>query len=62
MDPDRGNFGLDEEDFSLSNTAGDSGKTAVVTMEGMKKLRMSYFDPRFCPRVHIDRYLREFGP
>ena len=35
--------------FSISNTEGDSGKTAVITKEGMENLNTIYFDPRFFP-------------
>jgi hypothetical protein len=35
---------LDQKDFNLSNTAGDSGKTAVVNKEGMEKLKVIYCD------------------
>jgi hypothetical protein len=49
------------EDFSVSNTDGDSGKTAVVSTAGMKKLTQIYFDEQFCPVVRIERYVREYG-
>lgn len=52
---------LEAVDFSVSNTAGDSGKTAVVTTDGMKKLRLVYFDRDFCPYARIERYLRMYG-
>lgn len=35
---------LEEEHFNISNTAGDSGKTAVVNKEGMQALKVVYFD------------------
>ena len=53
---------LSEEHFSLSNTEGDSGKTAVVTVEGLRRLCLMYFDPRFCPYADVTRYLRNYGP
>jgi len=40
---------LEERHFNSSNTPGDSGKTAVVNMEGMKRLRRLYFDAALCP-------------
>ena len=52
---------LEEDDFSLSDTPGDSGKTAVVTTDGMKKLRRVYFEERFCPYADTERYLRVYG-
>ena len=35
---------LEEEHFNISNTAGDSGKTAVVNAAGMSALKIIYFD------------------
>lgn len=52
---------LKESDFAISNTAGDSGKTAVVTTEGMKKLRLIYFDQDLCPYKRIGEYLHKYG-
>lgn len=41
---------LEPSDFSVSNTMGDSGKTAVVTSSALRdKLRLLYLDPRFVP-------------
>jgi len=40
---------LVESDFNISNTEGDSGKTAVVNAQGMAKLEPVYFDPACCP-------------
>jgi hypothetical protein len=40
---------LDEIDFNISNTDGDSGKTAVVNAKGMSKLDPVFFDPEYCP-------------
>lgn len=48
-------------DFAVSNTAGDSGKTAVVTSAGMKKLRLVYFDAARCPVVRVEQFLRDYG-
>lgn len=41
---------LREEHFSFSNTEGDSGKTAVITKDGMNALRAVYLD---LPRVPV---------
>lgn len=40
---------LEESHFNISNTPGDSGKTAVVNAQGMKKLSPIYFTPSLCP-------------
>jgi hypothetical protein len=40
---------LKESHFNLSNTEGDSGKTAVVNAQGMMNLEPVYFDPNLCP-------------
>ncbi len=40
---------LEESHFNLSNTEGDSGKTAVVNAEGMRRLAPVYFAPDLCP-------------
>ena len=40
---------LIEEHFSVSNTAGDSGKTAVINKAGMNNLNTVFFDPRMFP-------------
>lgn len=39
---------LDSSHFNLSNTEGDSGKTAVINAEGMKRLEPVFFDPNLC--------------
>ncbi len=49
---------LKTSDFNLSNTEGDSGKTAVVNAEALHRLRVEYFDRLFCPYPDPDRYLR----
>lgn len=46
--------------FSISNTDGDSGKTAVVTTEGMQQLRSLYFDPDLCPFADAKKYLEKY--
>ena len=40
---------LEEHHFSVSNTEGDSGKTAVITEAGMSNLATVYFDARMFP-------------
>jgi len=40
---------LRAEHFNISNTPGDSGKTAVVNAEGMRYLQPVYFAPTLCP-------------
>jgi hypothetical protein len=43
-------FGFLEEDcFNLSNTPGDSGKTAVINAKGMDNLAVIYCDLERCP-------------
>jgi len=52
---------LDDSDFAISNTAGDSGKTAVVTSNGMRKLRLIYFDEDLSPVARVSEFLRDYG-
>ena len=40
---------ISEEDFSLSNTKGDSGKTAVITTDALSRMSLVYFDKTVCP-------------
>jgi transcriptional regulator with XRE-family HTH domain len=40
---------IGDEDFDISNTPGDSGKTAVVKSEVFKNMHLVFFDPKFCP-------------
>lgn len=42
-----GDIGVD--DFAISNTEGDSGKTAIVRTEVFNAMPVVYFDPRYCP-------------
>ncbi len=42
--------------FNISNTDGDSGKTAVVNAAGMEALKVVYFDGRFCPYSPKSKY------
>lgn len=43
---------LNAEDFSCSNTAGDSGKTAVIKTTALNKMPLLYFDPDLVPYRH----------
>lgn len=54
---------LEEADFSVSNTSGDSGKTATVLSAALRdKLRLLYLDPRFVPLGKgVDWYLDRYG-
>jgi hypothetical protein len=52
---------LEEKHFGLSNTSGDSGKTAVVNSAGMDQLRIIYFDPKRCPYANVDRFMKRNG-
>lgn len=45
---------LSEADFDESNTAGDSGKTAVVKTEVLKAMERVYFNPDYFPYGRID--------
>ncbi|QQS29257.1 MAG: hypothetical protein IPM47_20910 [Sphingobacteriales bacterium] len=40
---------LEESHFNLSNTAGDSGKTAVINKEGFEAMKVLYCDLEKCP-------------
>lgn len=42
---------LAEDDFALSNTAGDSGKTAVITSAAFGAMALVYHAPEFDPSV-----------
>lgn len=46
---------LEESDFSLSNTEGDSGKTAVIRTDSLKAMTLAFLDDRFHP------YARPWG-
>ena len=37
------------EDFDLSNTPGDSGKTANIKSDVFNNMKLVYFDKRYCP-------------
>ena len=38
-----------EEDFDISNTDGDSGKTAVLKTKVFNAMALVYFDDAYCP-------------
>lgn len=40
---------LSEIDFSISNTAGDSGKTAVIRSDALRHMSLVYYDSKLCP-------------
>ena len=40
---------IKEEDFDLSNTEGDSGKTAVIKTKVFNEMPLVYFDEKYCP-------------
>jgi transcriptional regulator with XRE-family HTH domain len=42
-----------KQDFSESNTEGDSGKTAVVKREALKAMERVYFDPVYFPMARL---------
>ena len=50
---------LGEEHFSVSNTEGDSGKTAVVNAEGMLELKIVYLDVEKMPYSEKSRIRKE---
>ncbi len=52
---------LEKQHFNVSNTEGDSGKTAVVNKEGMKHLAVIYFDEARCPYGPRSHYIREMN-
>lgn len=45
---------IKEEDFDLSNTPGDSGKTAVIKSTVFNSMKLVFFDERFCPYAMRD--------
>lgn len=50
---------LENHHFSVSNTEGDSGKTAVVNKEGMEALKVVYLDGERLPYTDRSRIRRE---
>lgn len=54
-------FGLlGKDSFNLSSTAGDSGKTAVVSAEGMKDLNVIYCALAQCPYSQNGRVFKSY--
>ncbi|HZO75312.1 MAG TPA: hypothetical protein VFB60_24110 [Ktedonobacteraceae bacterium] len=51
--------GLELHHFNISNTEGDSGKTAVVNKSGMEQLEVIYFNDAYCPYGPKSQYLRK---
>jgi len=51
---------LELEHFNLSNTPGDSGKTAVVNALGMEQLQVVYCDLAFFPGSRSGRIFRQY--
>lgn len=50
---------LDEHaDFDISNTAGDSGKTAVIKTKSLERMAVVYFDEALLPYADVRRYRR----
>jgi len=47
---------LTESDFNISNTAGDSGKTAVVKGDAFKRMAIVYFAPDYFPYSNVQRF------
>ncbi|MBB2483498.1 hypothetical protein H5P36_25490 [Bacillus sp. APMAM] len=43
---------LNKEDFSISNTEGDSGKTAVIKTTSLNNMKLLYFNPSCIPYKH----------
>ena len=42
---------ISEADFDISNTDGDSGKTAVIKTTVFNAMKLVYFDKRYCPHT-----------
>lgn len=53
---------LDEHlDFDISNTAGDSGKTAVIKTESLRRMTVVYFDESALPYANVAKYRSDSG-
>jgi len=52
---------LEGSHFNISNTEGDSGKTAVINAAGMDALALVYLDRKRCPFTEKSKYLRGLG-
>ena len=44
---------LTEDDFNLSNTSGDSGKTAAIKSTSLQKMSLVFFDEKYSPKKSI---------
>lgn len=44
---------LTEDDFNLSNTSGDSGKTATIKSSSLQKMGLVFFDEKYSPKKSI---------
>ncbi|HEV7857220.1 MAG TPA: helix-turn-helix transcriptional regulator [Pyrinomonadaceae bacterium] len=51
---------LSIEDFSISNTAGDSGKTAVIKTGSFNNMSLIYFVPELLPYASRQKYISRF--
>jgi transcriptional regulator with XRE-family HTH domain len=51
---------LDLHHFSISNTAGDSGKTAVINAQGMDNLNVIYCDLDRCPYSSKSKIYKDY--
>ncbi|MBK9009415.1 hypothetical protein [Novosphingobium sp.] len=49
---------LVEAHFNISNTEGDSGKTAVINADGMEALKVVYVDLDMVPAPGAERHIR----
>lgn len=49
---------LRAEDYRISNTEGDSGKTAVISAGAQRRMQIAYFDEKYCPFASVERYLK----
>lgn len=51
---------LEEEHFNISNTPGDSGKTAVINKLGMDALKIVYINPHITPYSEKSRTYKDY--
>jgi len=52
---------LNEPDFDISNTAGDSGKTAVVKTDSLKKMKLIYYRDSLLPYRRLKTPAMPYG-
>jgi hypothetical protein len=52
---------LEDSHFNLSNTPGDSGKTAVVNSGGMAALKLIYCDLEKCPMSRTGKTYKDYA-